>query len=90
MKWLSMFLFHCSYVLHKSLFVSIKTAATPSPPPSKGWQCFPSSANVLLESGKSVKMSELQIGDLVQTGISSVLLFTISILSKVKISQFAR
>ena len=30
--------------------------------------CFPSSARVLLETGKSVTMSELQIGDRVQTG----------------------
>ena len=31
--------------------------------------CFPSTAQVILESGKSVAMSELQIGDKVQTGM---------------------
>ena len=32
--------------------------------------CFPSDAKVRLENGDSVTMSELQIGDKVQTGIS--------------------
>ena len=31
--------------------------------------CFPSEAKVRLENGDSVTMSELQIGDKVQTGI---------------------
>ena len=31
--------------------------------------CFPSMAKVMLENGKSVIMSELQIGDKVKTGI---------------------
>ena len=31
--------------------------------------CFPANAKVKLESGKSVKMSELQIGDKVQRGM---------------------
>ena len=31
--------------------------------------CFPSTAKVNLENGKSVRMSELQVGDKVQTGI---------------------
>ena len=30
--------------------------------------CFPSTARVNLENGKSVMMSELQVGDIVQTG----------------------
>ena len=33
--------------------------------------CFPSSATVSLENGKSVTMSQLQIGDQVQTGTDS-------------------
>ena len=33
--------------------------------------CFPSTARVNLENGKVIKMSELQIGDKVQTGIVS-------------------
>ena len=37
----------------------------PSPPPSS---CFPSVAKVKLANGKSVPMSELKIGDQVQTG----------------------
>ena len=32
--------------------------------------CFPDSARVTLENGQSAKMSELQIGDQVQTGMS--------------------
>ena len=31
--------------------------------------CFPSTAKVNLENGKSVRMSELQVGDKVQTGM---------------------
>ena len=39
--------------------------------PKKG--CFPSSAKVYLENGKSATMSELQIGDQVQTGNKNIL-----------------
>ena len=39
-----------------------------------GGECFPATAKVTLDSGKSVKMSELQIGDQVQTGMKSVTL----------------
>ena len=43
---------------------------------NRNWQCsgtcradcFPSTAKVTLENGKSIKMSELQVGDRVQTG----------------------
>ena len=31
--------------------------------------CFPASARVSLENGKSIQMSELKVGDKVQTGI---------------------
>ena len=37
---------------------------------SSSSSCFPSEAKVQIENGKSVVMSELQIGDRVQTGIS--------------------
>ena len=43
----------------------------PSTPPSaEGGRggCFPSTARVILENGRKVRMSELQIGDKVQTG----------------------
>ena len=39
------------------------------PPPQKNNPCFPGTAQVILETGKSVTMSELQIGDKVQTGM---------------------
>ena len=40
---------------------------TASPPPSRS--CFPLNAKVKVGNGKSVQMSELQIGDRVQAGI---------------------
>ena len=40
----------------------------PPPPPPSGGGCFPSSAKVKIETGKYVRMSELQIGDQVQAG----------------------
>ena len=40
--------------------------APPPPPPPPG--CFPSTSRVTLENGESVTMSELQGGDMVQTG----------------------
>ena len=45
---------------------STTTTATPPPPP--GPSCSPSTARVNLQNGKSVTMSELQIGDHVQAG----------------------
>ena len=33
-------------------------------------KCFPSVAKVMLENGTSVRMSELQAGDKVQTGMN--------------------
>ena len=45
----------------------------PPPPPPSGKKnnngCFPGTAQVILETGKSATMSELQIGDKVQTGM---------------------
>ena len=46
------------------------TTTTTSAPSGGGGGCFPSNSEVKLEGGKSVKMSELEIGDLVQTGMS--------------------
>ena len=43
----------------------LKCCGNCPPPPV---HCFPITARVSLESGKSVTMSELQIGDRVQTG----------------------
>ena len=37
-----------------------------------GGICFPGESTLNLQSGKSVKMSELQVGDRVQTGKKSV------------------
>ena len=45
------------------------TAPPPPPPPPKSPSCFPSSAKVLRNDEKSVTMSELEVGDQVQTGI---------------------
>ena len=49
--------------------VKVTTTTTTTKTPSGG--CFPSSGKVFHKSGKSVTMSELQIGDLVQTGINN-------------------
>ena len=47
--------------------------AAPAGAPSHCCSCrFPGSGTIKLESGKSVKMSELQIGDQVQTGKKSM------------------
>ena len=51
------------------------TAATEAPSESGGGGCFPSSATVKLVNQKSVSMSDLQIGDQVQTGRESVVMF---------------
>ena len=48
------------------LYFVVTTTTTPSPSSSSG--CFPSESRVKLENGKSVTMSELQIGDKIQTG----------------------
>ena len=40
------------------------------PPPSS--KCFPAAAKIKLQNGRLMSMSELQIGDRVQTGMTSV------------------
>ena len=46
--------------------------------------CFPSALQVTLDSGKSVTMTELQIGDKVQTGMKSVTMSELQIGDKVQ------
>ena len=53
---------------------------TTTPPPSGGGGCFPSTTRVTLENGKSVTVSELQIGDKVQTGKDIIYIQLIMIL----------
>ena len=66
-QWAFMFhnLYYCK-IRYKHISDSDPTTTTP-PPPSK--PCFPLNAKVKVENGKSVQMSELQIGDRVQTGM---------------------
>ena len=52
------------------LLQTTTTIAPPPPPPS----CFPSMAKIKLENGVSITMSELQVGDQVQTG-NEIILF---------------
>ena len=47
---------------------TITTTTTLAPPIVLENICFPSTAQVNLENGKSVKMFELEIGDRIQTG----------------------
>ena len=54
---------------------SISSNSPPCPPCHCGLndcECFPSTATVKLENGKTVTMSELQSGDKVETGMKSV------------------
>ena len=46
--------------------------------------CFPFAATVNMANGKSVLMSELQIGDKVQTGIKSALISELQIGDRVQ------
>ena len=50
--------------------ITTTTTTTTPPPPN----CFPSTARVSLENGKSVTMSALYVGDKVKTGMKSVTL----------------
>ena len=70
---------HCCYCdEHSNSFTTPTTTTTttttttpkPPPPPSPP-ACFPSAAKVHLQNGKSVRMSELQKGHHVQTGINN-------------------
>ena len=53
------------------------------PPPS----CFPSTARVSLESGNSIRMSKLQIGDKIQTGMYGYLKALLKALSNVILNK---
>ena len=48
------------------------TTTTTTAAPSGGGGCFASTARVSLENGKSVAISELQVGDRVQTGMDVI------------------
>ena len=50
------------------LVTTTTTTTTTTPSPSSSSGCFPSESRVKLENGKSATMSELQIGDKIQTG----------------------
>ena len=39
------------------------------PPPPKSSSCFPSFAKVMIENGKMITMSDLQLGDRLETGM---------------------
>ena len=58
--------FYSILLFYLYFLVTTTTTATPSPSSSSG--CFPSESRVKLENGESVTMSELQIGDKIQTG----------------------
>ena len=63
---------------HFQLVICNKQGKCTGPNPFKCYNCaevdcFPGTAKVNLHNGKSVKMSELQIGDQVKTGIAKVL-----------------
>ena len=63
----------------------------PSPPCECGLNdcdCFPSTATVNLENGKTVTMSELQLGDKVQTGIKSVTMSELQVGDKVQTNRY--
>ena len=67
--------------LGKRLIYSL-TLPPPCPPCECGLNdcsCFPSTATVNLENGKAVTMSELQVGDKVQTGMKSVTMLQLQI-----------
>ena len=44
------------------------SCSPPPPPPDDDDDCFPSTATVNLDNGKTVMMSELEVGDRVQSG----------------------
>ena len=57
---------NCSLIFQVTTTTTTTTRAPP--PPSRGRGCFRSMAKIKLENGHLVTMSELQIGDRVQTG----------------------
>ena len=48
--------------------------------------CFPATSILNLANGKSVKMSELQIGDFVQTG-TGIITFILKIVQRTKMTN---
>ena len=61
--------FHCCDGVPSTTTPPPTTTAPPPPSPSGGGGCFPSTARTKLRTGRLVTMSELQIGDEVQTGM---------------------
>ena len=62
---------HCRYCENPPSQYQTTTTKTLAPEPTFGWGwegCFPSTAKVTLQNGKTMTMSELQTGDHVQTG----------------------
>ena len=57
-----------SKCLKKYTIKFVLNPETTTPQPSGGGGCFPSVSRVQLKNGKSISMSELKIGDKVQTG----------------------
>ena len=52
-----------------SQYLTTTTTLAPAPTFGWGWEgCFPSTAKVTIQNGKTMTMSELQTGDHVQTG----------------------
>ena len=56
-------------ILRPTRNMNAATGPPPPPPPSSS-ACFPSLAKVNFENGPSKAMSELQVGDRVQTGLN--------------------
>ena len=65
----SLFPYYCCFPNPVALTTTTTTTTPPPPAPSGG--CFPATSKVNLIHGKSVTMSELHIGDQVQTGKES-------------------
>ena len=63
--------FHCCPAM------TTTTTTTAAPTPAPAVPCFPAAAKVNFDSGKSVTMAELQIGDHVQTGRTLNLIISI-------------
>ena len=61
------------YALFEEDYYCCKCKPPPPPPPRPA--CFPSDAKVDVENGKSIRMSELQIRDQLQTGMKSVAMY---------------
>ena len=68
--------YHCCTGTPTATTTTTRTPTASSPPATGNppSTCFPSAATVILEDGQSVTMSDLQIGDKVQTGKYTMIL----------------